>query len=561
LTQSGHNPTHIAFDTTFTNPVTINIAVGYGEVHGDPVGGLGATSLFNIVGPSVTYTQLLNALVSEGAPGVGSLPSSAPTGLTLGMTRAEEKALGLFTDNSSTIGGYIGFSNTALFNYDPNNRAAAGYDFVGTVEHEISEVMGRASGLSFSGFYGPIDLFRYAAPGTPQLTTGSPSYFSLDSGTTPLKFWNNFTTGDPAGDLGDWAPGTPDAFLASATPGVTNSVTPTDILLMRSIGWTTSPAIHVTNVFVAENSPIPASSLITSVSNPNGDLLDGYAFWDGGTGNGHFVVNGTVQPDGQWIVVSDLSSIQYVGGSSPGSETLYAEVHDATTQTWSNFSSLTATTTLGATFPFTGDAMSQIETIYIGYFGRAGDPVGTTYWINQLLNGGSTVQSMTGIAASYSVQPESQAQYPFLANPLSATTSGAGNQLDQFINSVYQNLFGRVADGTDTSGGLGYWRGQILNVLATHDATALANELGSFILQVAYGAQNTAASQDQTVLTNKVTVADFFTQALAAHNIHFGNDGSAADQAAHTDIASVTADPASVHAAEVAIVGIIPSLV
>jgi hypothetical protein len=140
---------------------------------------------------------------------------------------------------------------------------------------------------------------------------------------------------------------------------------------------------------------------------------------------------------------------------------------------------------------------------------------------------------------------------------LSATTSGAGNQLDQFINSVYQNLFGRAADGTDTSGGLGYWRGQILNVLATHDPTALANELGSFILQVAYGAQG----QDQTVLANKVTVADFLTQTFSIHNIKFGNDGSAADQFAHTDIASVTADPASVHAAEVAIIGIIPSLI
>jgi hypothetical protein len=214
-----------------------------------------------------------------------------------------------------------------------------------------------------------------------------------------------------------------------------------------------------------------------------------------------------------------------------------------------------------ATFPFTGDAMSQIEAIYIGYFGRAGDPGGTNYWTNQLLNGGSTVQTMTGIAASYSVQPESQAQYPFLANPSGATTSGAGNQLDQFINSVYQNLFDRAADGTDTSGGLSYWRGQILNVLATHDSTALANELGSFILQVAYGAQNSGAGQDQTVLANKVSVADALTQTFSAHNIQFGNDGSAADQFAHTDIASVTASAASVTAAEVAIIGIIPSLI
>jgi hypothetical protein len=38
--------------------------------------------------------------------------------------------------------------------------------------------------------------------------------------------------------------------------------------------------------------------------------------------------------------------------------------------------------------------------------------------------------------------------------------------------------------------------------------------------------------------------------------IKFGNDGSAADQFAHTNIASVTASAASVTAAEVAIIGI-----
>jgi hypothetical protein len=227
---------------------------------------------------------------------------------------------------------------------------------------------------------------------------------------------------------------------------------------------------------------------------------------------------------------------------------------DGTSQDFSFTDAYTILDTDFAKFPFAGDATSQTEAIYIGYYGRGGDPDGTNYWTNQLLNGGS----MTGIAASFSVQAESRAQYPFLANPLGATTSGAGNDLDQFINSVYQNLFGRAADGTDTSGGLGYWRGQILNVLATHDSTALANELGIFILQVAYGALNTPAGQDQTVLANKVTVADFLTQTFAAHNIHYG---SAADQFAHTDIASVTADAASVTTAEAAIIGIVNSLI
>jgi hypothetical protein len=50
-------------------------------------------------------------------------------------------------------------------------------------------------------------------------------------------------------------------------------------------------------------------------------------------------------------------------------------------------------------------------------------------------------------------------------------------------------------------------------------------------------------------------------RAFSTHNTRFGNDGSAANQFAHTKFASVTADAASVHAAEVAITGIIPSLI
>jgi hypothetical protein len=105
--------------------------------------------------------------------------------------------------------------------------------------------------------------------------------------------------------------------------------------------------VNVQNVSVAENASIPAPSLIASVSNPSSDNVNYYAFWDGGTGNGHFTLNGTTQPDGQWIVVaaSNLSSIQYVGGASPGSEDLYVDIYDATTGTWSNYGSLTATTT------------------------------------------------------------------------------------------------------------------------------------------------------------------------------------------------------------------------
>src|SRR5688572_1234069 len=79
--------------------------------------------------------------------------------------------------------------------------------------------------------------------------------------------------------------------------------------------------------------------------------------------------------------------------------------------------------------------LDQVQASMIGYFGRAGDPGGVNYWVGQL-NGGYQYKDM---AASFSVQPEAKAQYPFLANP------NIGD-VGAFVDQVYQNLFNRDAD-------------------------------------------------------------------------------------------------------------------
>jgi hypothetical protein len=315
---------------------------------------------------------------------------------------------------------------------------------------------------------------------------------------------------------------------------------------------TTAPhataVVNVQNVSVAENASIAASSLITSVSNLSGDNITQYSFWDGGTGNGHFTVNGASQPDTQWIVVgaSNLGSVQYVGGASAGSETLFVTCYDATTGTWSNYGSLTATTTTTTTtvtFPFT-DAYDVTEAVYIGYFGRAGDQAGDSYWLNQLSSGSI---SETGMAASFSVQPESTALYPFLANAapgsLETVTSTNGWSLSvstniyNFINSVYENLFNRSALSDSNSSGLNYWSSQLQANAGNPQAIA------TFILNVISGASGT----DQTTIVNKVTVADYFTQALTSTGASFT---VAANALAHSAITSVTSAVSTVMAAE-----------
>lgn len=343
-------------ESEFTNPVTINIDVGYGEVHGQSLGSdaLGESSASYV---SESYSAVRSALLAEGAPGASTLPVNSPDQGTLEMSTAEAKALGLMSSNAS-IDGYVGFSSQAnIFSYANGSvPPSSEYYFIGVVEHEITEDMGRVSLLDGQpSYYSAMDLFRYSSPGVRDLTTGgagSTAYFSIDNGTTNLGSWNN----DPEnGDLGDWygnniPNGGDDAFNDYSNPGVIDSVSGSDVTLMNALGWETGPTVNVAaNVLVAENNSVAGSSLISSISNPEGNSITQYIFIDEGGGTGYFTYNGIRQPDGQWIFTNNLAAIQYVGGSTPGGDTVQAGIFDATTNSYYYSSPITITTTAPVT--------------------------------------------------------------------------------------------------------------------------------------------------------------------------------------------------------------------
>jgi hypothetical protein len=62
--------------------------------------------------------------------------------------------------------------------------------------------------------------------------------------------------------------------------------------------------------------------------------------------SGYFTVNGVRQPDGVWISAAPSESVQYVAGASPGSDTLGVGIFDATTN--SNISTSVVATTVHA---------------------------------------------------------------------------------------------------------------------------------------------------------------------------------------------------------------------
>jgi hypothetical protein len=243
-------------DAAFTNNVTININVGWGEVDGIslPQNVLGASE--QTAAPvAYHYSDITAALANE--PSViqqaanATLALSDPTnGGNFDIGSADAKALGLIAGNSAAVDGWVGINSTANWSFTPNIIPAAdAYDIVGTLEHEITEVMGRdsLSGIdwNYANAFTVMDMFRFSAKGVRSLAPGAvnkTAYFSIDNGMTGLGTWNNHLAN---GDLGDWYPAGPahggnDAFNDYSKPGVLNVLSANDLINMYVIGWNPS---------------------------------------------------------------------------------------------------------------------------------------------------------------------------------------------------------------------------------------------------------------------------------------------------------------------------------
>jgi len=154
---------------------------------------------------------------------------------------------------------------------------------------------------------------------------------------------------------------------------------------------------------------------------------------------------------------------------------------------------------------------TNLETLYIAYFGRPADKPGLVYWEQEAETHASIPRLATNFAEAAMAQ---SAEYQALVPDQSP---------EQRITAFYQNLFGHAPDAA----GLAYWTG----ALARGDVQG-AN-LGSAI---AYG----ASGADAATLHAKVTAALTFTNSLPADIIWYSGDNINAKL--RTALAKVTAD-------------------
>ncbi len=261
---------NIGFDnlgtTTLGTTTWAQREVGYGELRSlltaDATSAVDASAVAHLQpGGSLTFIAT-QANLSTRLDRDGSANNSR-----LKLTTANAKALGLnATTSIANPDATIRFSSSYASGFDYSRASGLAFDqidFGSLAEHEIGHALGFVSGvdsidacisqathcgairgLEGRAWYTALDLFRYSAPGTLNLSVGAGAqpYFSVDGGETALQ---SFATGRNHGD-GTQASHFKDGGGSLMAPhmayGQAYDAADADLMALDAIGWDVSAA-------------------------------------------------------------------------------------------------------------------------------------------------------------------------------------------------------------------------------------------------------------------------------------------------------------------------------
>ena len=313
-------------------PITVNIAVGWGEI-GGYVGGYSSPvpansaqggTMGDIYQSYASIKQELTAAATsaDDLSSIAALPATSPYGsVSYDVAGAQAKAFGLTPATSTALDGIVGFAT---------NWPSA--DLIAAALHEISHAMGRNSGWAsptYGGDVSVLDLMRFSAPGVfaddgTKASTSALQYFSVDGGKTVLAHYAL------SSDLGDWYSDNltlndpNNAYLSSGS----NALTKVDLRTLDVMGFTLvgSTAPQLPDLTIAALSP--ATTSVVQGTNLNftytvSDIGTAAA----GASSATVMVDGALMSTAQIAALAANASTTFTGsistsGLSVGSHTL-----------------------------------------------------------------------------------------------------------------------------------------------------------------------------------------------------------------------------------------------
>jgi hypothetical protein len=261
------------FEATITTNMTVTLNFNLSALGSSGAVGESTT---NYIG--YTYAQVYQAIQNvDGSATASSVQRAAaktletnfPTDPTNGgqfeITTADARALGLYSSYTGTD-STISLNSNDQYTWSQTGGIASGtYDAVGTIEHEISEALGRTAFLGapydkvFGGdrttpVYNILDMFHYAAAGdasgaAPGSAAGAldepfiagynasvQGYFSFNGASVTLPFGSpsEVAAGDDVADWNNTVHG--DAF-GFATTEVEGAISTTDLETLNVLGY------------------------------------------------------------------------------------------------------------------------------------------------------------------------------------------------------------------------------------------------------------------------------------------------------------------------------------
>ena len=170
---------------------------------------------------------------------------------------------------------------------------------------------------------------------------------------------------------------------------------------------------------------------------------------------------------------------------------------------------LAAALSLMALMPLLGSPVAaagpydwQVQQMYIAYYGRPGDPAGVDYWAERLAGvGGNWIGDVVDAFGS-------SAEYTERFGSLDEVT---------LIDNLFLQLYNRIADVT----GMAYYMDLLNGGNRTgYNPSFRQSTLAQIALDIANGAQG----EDQVILRNKLSIADYFTLAIRQSGAVYGTN-------------------------------------